>query len=457
MKIIVIGCTHAGIAAITQILTEHPDASVTVYERHDNVSFLSCGISLYLSGQVKHLEDMFYSSPAELRALGATVNLQHDVLQIDKEARQISVENLQTKAIFMDHYDKLIMATGSSVAVPPLFGIDEEQVLLCKDYAQAQAIYQTAQIQHHITIVGGGYVGVELAESYATTEHEVTLIQGPNQLLNNYVDEALSAVVVDRLQQAGVNICLNERVLAFYGEDGQQVTIETSIGQHQADLVIVCTGFVPNSELLRGQVALAHNGAILIDDYLQTSDPNIYAAGDVCVVKYNPTAATAYIPLATNAIRQGMLAGRNVFGSVQKYLGTQATSAMSVFGDTLATTGLTLKRALTAGFNARSVTYEGLYRPDYMPDTAPLTIVLVYDLVSRRVLGAQLFSPHEVAQSANTISVIIQNQNTIDDLAYVDMLFQPQYDYPFNYLNLVAQAAIKQAADQENKQSGERS
>lgn len=145
-----------------------------------------------------------------------------------------------------------------------------------------------------------------------------------------------------------------------------------------------------------------------------------------------------------------MLAGINVFGNIQQYMGTQATSAMKIFGHTLASTGLTIDHALSAGMDADMVTFEGTWRPAYMPSTDDLTINLVYNRQNRRILGAQFFSKHEVAQSANAISIAIQNRNTIDDLAFVDMLFNPNFDDPFNYLNLVAQQAVEKETKRGN-------
>ncbi len=442
MKVIVVGCTHAGTAAVEQILQDHPDTEITIYERDDNISFLSCGIALYLGKKVKHLEDMFYASPKDLEKLGAKVHMKYDVLKIDSKNKTVMCENMKTHEIVNDSYDKLIMTTGSTVAVPPIMGISDTRILMCKSYAQAQAIYETAQKHKHITIVGGGYIGVELAESYANTEHVVTLIQSHDQVLNNYVDQDMSQNVIDLLKDHGVHVYLNERVTGFDRDDDDNVLIETNVTDHHADLVIVCTGFVANTELLRGQVDMDRHGAIVINDYTQTSNPDIYAAGDACTVNFNPTGKPAYMPLATNAIRQGALAGINIFGNIQKYMGTQATSAMELFGHTIASTGLTLRHALDNGINADAVIYHDYYRPNYMPSTEMLTIKLVYNKDNHLILGAQLFSKHEVAQSANTISVCIQNKNTIDDLAFMDMLFQPNYDNPFNYLNLVAQQAV---------------
>lgn len=442
MKVVVVGCTHAGTAAVEQILEEHPETEVTVYERDDNISFLSCGIALYLGRKVKHLEDMFYADPKDLESLGAKVYMKHDVLKIDSKNKTIMCEDMETHEIVNDTYDKLIMTTGSTVAVPPIMGISDTRILMCKSYAQAEAIYETAQKYKHITIVGGGYIGVELAESYANTDHDVSLIQSRDQVLNNYLDKDMSQNVIELLKKHDVHVHLNERVTGFARDDDDNILIETNGNDHTADLVIVCTGFVANTELLRGQVEMDRHGAIIINEYTQTSDPDIYAAGDACTVIFNPTGKHAYMPLATNAIRQGSLAGTNVFGNTKKYMGTQATSAMELFGYTVASTGLTLKHALNSGINADTVTYHDYYRPKYMPTTEMLTVKLVYNKDNRLILGAQFFSKHEVAQSANTLSVCIQNKNTIDDLAYMDMLFQPNYDNPFNYLNLVAQQAV---------------
>ncbi|GAX00690.1 FAD-dependent oxidoreductase [Secundilactobacillus silagei] len=447
MKVIIIGCTHAGTIAATEILKNHPETDLTIYERVDNFSFLSCGISLYLENRVKKLEDMFYSSPQELSDMGATVRDKHDVLKVDASTHTIQVANMETGEVFDDTYDKLIMTTGSSVLVPPLYGIDNTKVLLCKNYQQAQTIHQAAQKYHNIAVVGAGYAGVEFASALAKTGHRVTVFQALPQVLNNYVDSGMSDWVIKQLQAHHIDIHLETQVSAFTGdEDSDQVTIETNQGDFKADVAIVSTGFTPNTSLLAGQVKLERHGSFSTNRFLQTSDPDIYAAGDCCMVRFNPSRSAAYTPLASVAIRQGMLVAHNIFNHTHPYIGTQASSALELYGNALATTGLTLTHALKRGLDADSVTFDGTWRPDYMPSTDRLTIVLVYDKKTRRVLGAQLLSKHDITQSANAVSVAIQNNNTIDDLAFVDMLFQPNFDYPFNYLNQVAQLAIDQEA-----------
>ncbi|ODO61266.1 NADH oxidase [Lactiplantibacillus plantarum] len=433
LKIAVVGCTHAGTMAVLQILKDHPDTRVTVYERDSNISFLSCGIHLYLGGKVRRLEDMFYASPQELEKQGAKVKIRHEVLKIDAQSKTLKVADMTSGHIFTDYYDKLIMTTGSSVRVPPLFGIDHAKVLLCKNFEQAREIYNTAKENKKIAIVGGGYVGVELAESYVNTGHEVVLFQAGKQILNNYVGAEFAHKIKALLSNHHINVMLNHRVTAFTENENGNLIIQSNHKKFVADMAIVATGFVPNTQLLKGQVNMDKNGAIIINNYVQTSNPDIYAAGDACVTNYNPTGEAAYLPLASSAVRQGILAGINVFGNCYPYIGTQATTGMQLFGYTLATTGLTYEIALRKELNAKKVYLENTIGFNYKE---PVSIELVYDQDTRKILGAQLWSKHEVAQSANALSIAIQNGNTIDDLASLNS--------DFKFLNIVAQMAINQ-------------
>lgn len=445
MKVVIIGCTHAGTSAAQQILKTHPATEVTIYERHDNISFLSCGISLYLGGTVKSLDDMFYATPQDLAQLGAHIYTQHDVYQLDVGKKQLLVENLITGRKFVDHYDKLVLATGSVPVIPPLQGVSLPNVLICKDYADATRIAASAQVKKHIAIIGGGYIGVELAESYSNTAHQVTLINGLHPLLSHYVDTDFAAQIATDLAAHGVELKLNETALKF-DSDTQHVYIQTNKAEYQADLAVVCVGFRPQTDLVAGQLTLNQDGSLHVDRYMRTSDPAVFAAGDAVAVHYNPTQSDAYTPLATNAVRQGLLVGMNIFRSTLADIGTQATSALHLYGKTLASTGLTLARAQKHGFDAAVAKLTDNYRPEFMPTTTPIDMRLVYDRATHRILGGQLYSQYDIAQSANLLSVCIQNKNTIEQLAFVDMLFSPYYDRPLNYLNQLALTAVEQEA-----------
>ncbi|AVW11564.1 FAD-dependent oxidoreductase [Lactiplantibacillus paraplantarum] len=446
MKVIVIGCTHAGTAAVNQILASNPDTEVTIYERNDNVSFLSCGIALYLGGQVADPQGLFYSSPEQLAELGATVHMQHDVTDVDTENHEITVTDLKTGASKTDHYDKLVVTTGSWPVIPPIDGIDSPNVYLCKNWTHAQNLWEAAKPAKRVIVIGGGYIGTELVEAYQKQGKEVTLIDGLPRILNKYLDKEFTDRVEQNFVDHGIKMALNQMVQGF-SDDGKEVTVKTDKGSYTADMAILCVGFRPNTGLLKGKVDMNANGSIKTNDYMQTSDPDIYGAGDSVAVHYNPTQKDAYIPLATNAVRQGTLVGLNIFKPTRKYMGTQSTSGLMLFGQTIVSSGMTLEHAQAEKVPAAAVTFEDNYRPEFMPTTKPVLMQLVYNPETREILGAQFMSEHDVSQSANVISVMIQNHNTIDDLGFVDMFFQPIYDRPFNYLNLLGQAAIAHAAE----------
>lgn len=444
MKVAIIGCTHAGIAAMKQILKYYPGTEITVYERHADISYMSCGTYLHLGGTIKDLDQALYANPTEFSEQGVHMRMRYDVIKVDADKHTIMAQDLQTKEMHTDHYDKLIMATGSITAIPAIPGVENPKVMLCKTCEQAQQLYEAAKTAHHIAIVGGGYFGVELAEGYVKSGHTVTLFQRGPHLVNEYLDPQLSQRIEDLLTTKGITIKTNAQVTAFSDTADNRLRVDTADTTETFDMAVICPGVVPQSELLAGQVNRTERGAIVTDRYMGTSNADIFVAGDVTEVKFNPTKDRAYIPLVSHAIRQGALAGINIFDKRLGSIGTQATTGMLIFDQTVACTGMTLAAAKAASFEAKTAFYEGNYRPDFMPTTTKVSIELVYDQQTRKVLGGQLMSAHEVSQSANTLSVVIQNGNTIDELAFMDMLFSPNFDEPFNYLNLAAQVAVDQ-------------
>ncbi|WP_414839965.1 FAD-dependent oxidoreductase [Carnobacterium sp. TMP28] len=445
MKVIVIGCTHAGTSAVKTILNDNPSVEVAVFERNDNISFLSCGIALYVGGVVKDPAGLFYSNPEELASMGATVKMEHNVKEIDTVAKKVIVENILTGEVFEESYDKLVNTTGSWPIIPPIPGIDHKNILLCKNYNQANELIAKSKDAKKITIVGGGYIGIELVEAFAESGKEVTLIDGLDRILNKYLDKEFTDVLESDLQERGIKLALNQSVNGFNAnEAGEVVSVMTAQGEYEADLVVMCVGFRPNNDLLKGQVDMLPNGAIIVDDYMRTSNPDIYAAGDSCAVNYNPNGGHAYIPLATNAVRMGTLVGKNIIEPKVRYRGTQSTSGLYLFGFNIGSTGVTTSGAPHFGLDVRSVLVKDNYRPEFMPTTEEVLMQLVYEVGTNRIVGGQLMSKYDVTQSANTLSLAIQNKMTIEDLAYVDFFFQPHFDRPWNYLNILAQAAVEQ-------------
>ncbi|MFC4099246.1 FAD-dependent oxidoreductase [Paenibacillus xanthanilyticus] len=435
MKVIVIGCTHAGTAAITQMVHHHPEAQITVYERNDTISFLSCGIALHVSGVVKEAEKLFYATPAQLAELGVDTRMKHDVLNVDTAAKTVRVRNLATGEEFTDAYDKLVMTTGSWPIIPQLPGIGMENIQLCKNYAHSQTIIAKAKDAKRVTVVGAGYIGIELVEAFEQLGKDVTLIDNMERTMFKYLDPEFTAVAETALEERGIRLALGRTVTGFEGQDGRVRKVLTTNGEFEADLVILCIGFRPNTELLQGQVDMLPNGAIIVDEYMRTSNPDVFAAGDSCAIHYNPTGTHAYIPLATNAVRMGTLVARNLVTPTVRYMGTQGTSGIKIYDYNIASTGMTEAAALAAGMKVKTVMLNENYRPEFMPTFEKVLLKVVYLEQTGRIIGAQVLSKADLTQAINTLSVCIQNGMTMEELGFVDFFFQPHYNKPWNLLN----------------------
>lgn len=444
MKVVIIGCTHAGTITASQVFSQHPDAEVTIYEKNDNVSFLSCGIATYLGGVAKSIDDMFYSSPEALAQLGAAVHMQHEVTAVDLKKKTLKVKNLVSGEESEDYYDKLMVTTGSWPVIPNLPGIDDPNVYLCKNYNHAKKLFEVAKNAQKIVVIGGGYIGVELVEAYSKQGKQVTLIDGNDRLLSKYYDAKYTDIVTKDFEDHQVTLAFDELVAGFEHKD-QGVVVKTNKGSYDADIAILCIGFRPNTGLFKDQLEFNADGSIKTNAYMQTSDPDVYSAGDSVAVHYNPTNQEAYVPLATNAVRQGIIAGTNLYGNTMTYMGTQSTSGLQLYDNSMSSTGMTLESARAAGFDADAVTFEDNYRPEFMPTNAKVIGTVVWDRSNKQILGAQFMSKLDISMYANAVSVMIQNHNTINFMAMVDMLFQPNFDRPFNFINLLGQQAVAKA------------
>lgn len=443
MKVAVIGCTHAGTAAIKNTLALYPDAEIEVFERNDTVSFLSCGIALYVGGVIAEPEGLFYASVEEFEEKGVRMHMQHEVLTCDLDQKQLEARDRKTGEDTIHSFDKLIVATGSWPITPPIPGSDLENVVLCKNYDHAKEIIRRSENVENVTVVGGGYIGVELVEAFEENGKTVTLIDAESRILNRYLDQTFTDPVEQSFREKGVNLLLNQTVSGFEG-NGKVEKVITDQGEVKADLVVMCIGFRPNSELVKDQLETLPNGAIVVDEYMQTSVKDVFAAGDCCAVPYNPTKEAAYIPLATNAVRMGALVAQNLVEPKLVHPGTQGTSGLKIYDHYIGSTGLTETAAEASGLNVGTAYIEDTYRPEFMPDNSIIKLQLVYEMGTNRVVGAQVIADTDLTQVVNTVSVAIANEMTVEQLALTDFFFQPHFNKPVNYLNEVALKALAQ-------------
>ncbi|MDV3167125.1 MAG: FAD-dependent oxidoreductase [Vigna little leaf phytoplasma] len=442
MKVIIIGCTHSGTAACKTIIKNDKNIKVDIYEKNDNVSFLSCGIALYIGGVVKDKKGLFYSNAEELSAIGAQVHLKHEVLNINLDKKEILVQNLQTKEKFIDYFDKLVMSTGSWPIIPKLEGMNVKNLFLSKNYEHANDIINYAKKVKKITIIGAGYIGVELAEAFSKQGKEVILLDIEKRIMSKYLDEEFTSLAERRFREHNVNLVLGQRVIKFKNKDGLITHLQTDKETFETEMVVMCISFVPNTQLLSDRLQISSNGAFIVNEFLQTSHSDVYACGDCTNIYYNPIKKYQYIPLATNAIRMGTIIGMNITGHQQKYLGTQGTSGIRIYDLNISSTGLTEYSAKLLGIKYDVVVIKDANRPEFMPKFDPVILKIVYNKESRVILGGQILSKVDLTEKMNTLSVCIQKSMTMDELAFIDFFFHPYFNKPWNLLNLAGLKTI---------------
>ena len=350
-KTILIGANHAGTACANTILS-YPNQELTIYDRNSNISFLGCGMALWIGEQIHSGDGLFYAKPENFLAKGAKVHMESEVLSVDYEKKTVKVK-LKGGEIVEDHYDKLVLATGSLPNKLPVKGFDLENVQMVKLYQNALEVIEKVKDKaafRNVCVLGGGYIGVELAEAFRRLGLSVTLVDMVDHILAGYFDTPFSDEIKNRLEEHGIRLALGEKVEEFLGE-GKVSAVKTDKGEYPADMVICAVGFKPNAGLGENHLKLYKNGAYLVNRKQETSDPSVYAIGDCATLYDNARGRENYIALATNAVRSGIVAGHNVCGTAVESLGVQGSSALGIYGYKLSCTGLSLTAAEKEGMS----------------------------------------------------------------------------------------------------------
>lgn len=443
-KVIVIGANHAGTAAINTLTASYPDCEVTVYDRNNNISFLGCGMALWIGGQIKSGDGLFYNSAEKMTDNGAKVHMEAEVLHVDPKAKSVKVR-LKDGQEIVDHYDKLILATGSLPIDPPnIEGMDLENVQHVKIYQDAKLAIDT--LAHKdiktVAVVGAGYVGVELAEAFRRHGKEVKLIDMSDRSLSAYYDHPFTELMDTNLADHGIELCYQEKIIKFAGENGVLTKVITDKAEHACDMAVLAVGFKPNTALMKDQLATFKNGAYIVNRQQQTSEADIYAIGDCSVIYDNALDDWAYIALATNAVRSGLVAAHNVGGTKIDAIGVQGSNGINIYDLKMVSTGLTLERAESLGISALASDFEDLQRPEFMEvDNPKVKIRIVYRKDNRQVIGCQMASTYDMSMGIHLFSLAIQEKVTIDRLALTDIFFLPHFNKPYNYITMAAYTA----------------
>ncbi|MFD1317496.1 FAD-dependent oxidoreductase [Loigolactobacillus zhaoyuanensis] len=449
MKVIVVGSSHGGYEAVREILANDPTTEIQWYEKGDFLSFLSCGMQLYLEGTVKDVNSVRYATPEKMRAQGVSVYTREEITAIDPQAHTVHVQNHNNETEREEKYDKLILSAGAVPAMIPVPGKDLDNVYAMRgrDWAIKLKAKTVDPDVKNVVVIGSGYIGIEAAEVFAKAGKHVTVIDLLPRLLSLYLDAEFTDVLTKEMAERDIYAAVGQSVQRFEGNAGKVTQVVTDQATFPANLVIEAAGIKPNTAWLKDTLELDEKGLIKIDEYLRTSQPDIFAVGDATLVRFAPTGGSARIALATNARRQGRYAAKNLVDAKYPVPAVSGSSALSVFDYKFASTGIKEGTAGNYGVATKSVFVTDTYRPPFVPETAGNTEVLfklTYDPKNGRVLGAQIMSKADVTANINAISLAIQGKMTIDDLAYADFFFQPGFDRPWNIINVAAQKAQRE-------------
>lgn len=442
-KIVIVGSNHAGTAAINTILDTYKDCEVTVFDANSNISFLGCGMALWIGEQIPSSEGLFYSSKQAMLDKGAKVYMETPISNINYQDKKVTGKTKNGEEITVT-YDKLILATGSLPIKPNIPGMDLENVQFVKLFQNAQDVIDKLEAKKdikNITVVGAGYIGVELAEAFKRIGKGVTLIDSADTCLTNYYDTSFTDLMDQNLKENGISLVYNEMVTAVEG-NGKVEKVVTNKGSYASDMVIFAIGFRPNNDLGKEALKLFKNGAYVVNKMQQTSEEDVYAIGDCATVFNNATQDIDYIALATNAVRSGIIAAHNACGTKLETAGVQGSNGIRIWDLNMLSTGLTLGKAKELGYDAVATDFEDLQKPAFVKEeNGNVKIRIVYDNKTRIILGAQLASKLDISMGIHMFSLAVQEQVTIDKLKLFDVFFLPHFNQPYNYITMAALSA----------------
>lgn len=440
-KTILIGLNHAGTTVARTLRRLDDDMEIVAYDKNDNISFLGCGIALWVKGEFEKPDGLFYATPEILNQEKISVNMRHEIIGLDNFKKTVTIKNLETNEVFEDHYDKLVLAMGSWPIIPPIEGINMEGINIVKLFQHAQQIKAAANDSKNknVVVVGAGYIGIELVDAFVAKGKKVTLIDVLDRVMPRYYDEEFTKDVQKSMEKDGVTIRTQEKVVKFNGTNNKLTSVVTDKGEYPADIVILAVGFKPSTETLEGKIELHANKAIKVDRFLQTSDKNIYAVGDCIQVHDNAKGDDAYIALATTAVRTGVAVATNIVkNNTLEIPGFQGANAISVFGWNLSSVGINEEVAKAMKLDYECILLEDNDRPEFMHEFEKVKIKILWDKKNRRILGAQIGSVANHTEVMYMFSLAILKNVTIDELPLVDIFFLPHFNKPYNFITLAA-------------------
>ena len=439
MKIVIVGGVAGGATAAARIRRLDEQAEIVVFERSGFISYANCGLPYYIGDVITDLEDLTLQTPESFyRRFRVNMRVRHEVIAIHPDRKTVSVKNLDNGDVFEESYDKLLLSPGARPTQPRLAGVGINKLFTLRTVEDTFRIKEFIRQNHpkSAVLAGGGFIGLELAENLRELGMNVTIVQRPKQLMNPF-DSDMASFIHTEMRRNGVKLALGYTVEGFEEKDGGVDVLLNDAAPLHADMVVLAIGVSPDTALARDAgLALGIKGSILVDDRMETSVPDIYAVGDAVQVKHFVTGQDALISLAGPANKQGRIAADNICGGDSRYLGSQGSSVIKIFSMTAATTGVNETNAKKAGMNVDKVILSPMSHAGYYPGGKVMTMKVVFEKDSFRLLGAQIVGYDGVDKRIDVLATAIHAGLKATQLKDLDLAYAPPYSSAKDPVNM---------------------
>ena len=439
MKVVIIGGVAGGATAAARLRRLDEQAEIVVFERSGYVSYANCGLPYYIGGVIEAPEALTLQTPESFYSrFHVTMKVRHEVTALHPDRKTVSVKNLETGEEFEESYDKLLLSPGAKPTQPRLPGVGLEKLFTLRTVEDTFRIkdYISAHHPRSAVLAGGGFIGLELAENLRELGMEVTIVQRPRQLMNPF-DPDMAAFIHSEVRSHGVKLALGRTVEGFEEKDGGVDVLLKDGAPLHADMVVLAIGITPDTALAgEAGLELGLKGGIVVNDRMETSIPDIYAVGDAVQVKHAVTGQDVLLSLAGPANKQGRIAADNICGGDSRYLGSQGSSVLKVFGLTAASTGVNETNAKKAGLDADAVVLSPMSHAGYYPGGRVMTMKVVFEKGTYRLLGAQIVGYEGVDKRIDVLAAAIHAGLTAIQLKDLDLAYAPPYSSAKDPVNM---------------------
>ena len=443
MKVIIVGGVAAGMSAAAKLKRANKEAQITVYEKSRHVSFGACGLPYFVGNFFEDSQKMIARTVEQFNASGITVNIEHEVLNVDTDNKCITVKNLLTGETFTDTYDKLMIATGASAIIPPINNVDLKHVYTLKSMEDGEALKHAMQNEalKRVAIVGAGFIGLEVVEAAKQYGKEVHVFQLNDRVLVDTFDKEITDLLEEELRAHDVHLHLSQTVTELVGDEAV-TQIKTNDETFDVDIVVLTAGVRPNTSFLKDtKIEMLRNGALVIDHEGRTSIEDIYAAGDCASINHILKPEPAYIPLATVANKMGRIIGENLAGAHHTFNGSLASACLKVMNLEAGRTGLSEQEAINLGINYKTVFITDMNQTSYYPGQSKINVKLIYNADTKVILGGQIVGRKDAVQRVNVLATAIFAGLTTDQLAMLDLCYAPPFARTWDVLNIAGSVA----------------